>query len=96
MAYKQETLAALTTALSGNIELYNEIINNEQTHDADLATKETELTEVKTKLKEAEERGQQYLGQISNLLSKIPVGKTETSKTAEQKIDEIKNRKWEK
>lgn len=96
MAFEQEILAKLTTALSGDIELYNEIINNEQEHDEILAAKENELSETKTKLQEAEERGQQYLGQISNLLSKIPVGKTETSQTTQQKFEEIKNRKWEK
>lgn len=96
MAFKEETLAKLTTALSGDIELYNEIINNEQTHDATIAEKETLLNETQTKLEKAEERGQQYLGQISNLLSKIPVGDTQQNKTAEQKIEEIKNQKWTK
>lgn len=96
MAFKEETLAQLTTALSGNIDLYNEIINNEQAHDATLAEKDTLLKETSEKLEKSEERGQQYLGQISNLLSKIPVGKTEQNKTAEQKIEEIKNQKWTK
>lgn len=96
MAFNNEILAELTTALSGNIDLYNKVINKEQESEAKLTTKETEITETKTKLEEAEKRGQNYLGQISNLLSKIPVGKTESTQTAEQKIEAIKSKKWEK
>jgi hypothetical protein len=94
MAFNSETLAQLTTALSGDIELYNKVINKEQEADVKLTTKDNEILETKTKLDEAEKRGQNYLGQISNLLSRIPVGKTEVGKTAEQKIEEIRNQKW--
>jgi len=58
--------------------------------------KEKEIQTTKQKLEEAEQRGQQYLGQISNLLSKIPVGSSQAPQSIEQKIEEIKNRSWQK
>lgn len=96
MALKPETIKKLTTSLAGDVELYNEIINEVQTGEATLTEKEKEIETTKAKLEEAEQRGQQYLGQISNLLSKIPVGNANTPKSMEQKIEEIKNRSWEK
>lgn len=96
MPLDQETLAKLTTSLAGDVELYNKIVNEVQTNDSALAEKEQEIQTAKQKLEEAEARGQQYLGQISNLLSKIPVGNSETPKSMEQKIEEIKNRSWQK
>lgn len=96
MPLDQETLAKLTETLSKDVELYNTIINEVQQNDAALAEKEQEIQETKAKLEEAEQRGQQYLGQISNLLSKIPVGNSAAPQSMEQKIEEIKNRSWEK
>jgi archaellum component FlaC len=96
MPLDQETLAKLTTSLSGDVELYNKIINEVQTNDAALEEKDKEIQTTKQKLEEAEQRGQQYLGQISNLLSKIPVGSSQAPQSIEQKIEEIKNRSWQK
>lgn len=96
MALDQETLAKLTTTLSSDVELYNTIINEVQTNDATLAEKDQEIQNTKAKLEESEQRGQQYLGQISNLLSKIPVGNASAPQSMEAKIEEIKNRSWEK
>lgn len=96
MALKPETIAKLTTSLAGDVELYNEIINEVQTNDAAIAERDQEVQSTKQKLEEAEARGQQYLGQISNLLSKIPVGNSSAPQTLEAKIEEIKNRSWAK
>lgn len=96
MPMDQETLAKLTTSLSSDVELYNKVINVVQESDAAIAEREQEIQTTKAKLEEAEQRGQQYLGQISNLLSKIPVGNSETPKSMEQKIEEVKNRNWTK
>lgn len=94
MAFDQETLAKLTTTLSSDVELYNKIVNEVQVNDSALAEKEQEIQTMKAKLEETEIRGQQYLGQISNLLSKIPVGNSSAPQSLEQKIEEIKNRSW--
>lgn len=96
MPFDEETLAKLTTTLAEDVELYNEVINIMQEKDAEIQQVKEELTENKRKLEEAEERGQQYLGQISNLLSKIPVGNTQVPQTLEQKIEEVKKREWTK
>lgn len=96
MPFDEETLAKLTTTLAEDVELYNEVINIMQEKDAEIEQVKEELTENKRKLEEAEERGQQYLGQISNLLSKIPVGNTQVPQTLEQKIEEVKKREWTK
>lgn len=96
MPLDNETLAKLTTTLSSDVELYNKIINEVQTNDSTIAEKDQEIQSTKGKLEEAEQRGQQYLGQISNLLSKIPVGNSAAPQSMEQKIEEIKNRSWKK
>lgn len=96
MPFDEETLAKLTTTLASDVDLYNEIINAMQEKDAEIQQVKEEMAENKRKLEEAEERGQQYLGQISNLLSKIPVGNNQVPQTLEQKIEEVKNRSWEK
>lgn len=96
MPFDQETLAKLTTSLSGDVDLYNKVLSEVQTNDSTIVEKEKEIQSTKTKLEEAEQRGQQYLGQISNLLSKIPVGNTSTPQSMEQKIEEIKNQSWQK
>jgi archaellum component FlaC len=96
MPLDQETLAKLTTTLSSDVELYNKIVNEVQTNDSALAEKDQEIQTTKSKLEEAEQRGQQYLGQISNLLSKIPVGNAIAPQSMEAKIEEIKNRSWQK
>lgn len=96
MALDNETLAKLTTSLSGDVELYNTIINEVQQNDSAIAEKEQQLQEMQQKLEQTEERGQQYLGQISNLLSKIPVGGSNAPQSMEQKIEEIKQRSWQK
>jgi DNA repair ATPase RecN len=92
----QETLAKLTTALAGDTELYNTVINEVQTNEAALAEKDTKIKEVSTKLEEAEQRGQNYLGQISNLLSKIPVGNTAVPESFESKLSQVKDSAWTK
>lgn len=96
MPFDEETLAKLTTTLAGDVELYNKVINTMQEKETEIERAKEELTEVQQKLEQAEERGQQYLGQISNLLSKIPVGNSQVPQTLEQKIEEVKNRGWEK
>lgn len=96
MAFDPETLAKLTTSLAGDVELYNAIINQDQQHDTVIAEKDQALQETQGKLQESEKRGQEYLGQISNLLSRIPVGNAEPSKSMEQKLEEIKTRSWTK
>lgn len=92
----QETIAKLTQALAGDTELYNTVINEVQTNDAALAEKDTKIKEVTTKLEESEQRGQNYLGQISNLLSKIPVGNTAVPQSFEAKLAEFKDTAWTK
>lgn len=94
--FDEETLAELTTSLAGNVDLYNKIVNTFQEKEQEIEQTQQQLEETKSKLEEAEARGQEYLGQISNLLSKIPVGKSEAPQSMEQKIEEIKNRTWEK
>lgn len=96
MAYSPETLANLTTALSGNIDLYNEIISTEQSHDEVLKTKTSECETLNDKLKAEAERSDSYLKQISNLLSRIPVGSTTQTKSLDEKINDIKNTSWSK
>lgn len=96
MPLDQETLAKLTTSLSSDVDLYNMIVNEVQQNDALIEEKENEIQSTKQKLEEAEQRGQQYLGQISNLLSKIPVGNASAPQSLEQKMEEIKNRSWTK
>ena len=91
-----ETLAKLTTQLSGDVELYNKVINIMQEKEQEIISTREELQSYKQKLEEAEKRGQQYLNQISNLLAKIPVGNSQTPQTFEQKLEEIKNRPWTK
>lgn len=94
--FDSETLSKLTTQLSGDVELYNTVINTMQEKEQQILQAREELNTYKQKLEEAEKRGQQYLNQISNLLAKIPIGKSETPQTFEQKLEEIKNRPWSK
>lgn len=94
--FDSETLAKLTTELAGDTELYNKVLNTMQEKEREILSTREELNTYKQKLEEAEKRGQQYLNQISNLLAKIPVGKSETPQTFEQKLEEIKNRPWSK
>src|SRR5690606_8553979 len=96
MPFDEETLAKLTTQLSGDVELYNKVINTMQEKEQEIMNTREELQSYKEKLEEAEKRGQQYLNQISNLLAKIPVGNSQTPQTFEQKLEEIKNRPWTK
>lgn len=96
MSFDEETLAKLTTSLSGDVELYNKVINFAQEKEQEITQVKQEIADTKAKLEESEQRGQQYLGQISNLLSKIPVGTSQAPQSMEQKIEEIKNRSWAK
>ena len=64
----EETLAELTTSLAGNVDLYNKVINTFQEKEQTIEQTRQQLEETKSKLEESEARGQQYLGQISNLL----------------------------
>jgi prophage DNA circulation protein len=96
MPLPQEILAKLTTALSGEVELYNNIINTIQESDSAIETIKSDLTTNAQKLLDAEARGQNYLGQISNLLSKIPIGATAQNVSIEQKMEEIKKQQWTK
>ena len=96
MPFDEETLAKLTTQLSGDVELYNKVINIMQEKEQEILSAREELESYKQKLEEAEKRGQQYLNQISNLLAKIPIGNSQTPQTFEQKLEEIKNRPWTK
>jgi chromosome segregation ATPase len=92
--FDSETLAKLTTELAGDTELYNKVINIMQEKEQEIVSTREELEDYKRKLEEAEQRSQQYLNQISNLLSKIPIGNSQTPQTFEQKLEEIKNRPW--
>ena len=92
--FDSETLAKLTTELAGDTELYNKVLNTMQEKEREILSTREELDNYKKKLEEAEQRGQQYLNQISNLLAKIPVGNSQTPQTFEQKLEEIKNRPW--
>lgn len=94
--FDSETLAKLTTQLSGDVDLYNKVINIMQEKEQQILQARDELQSYKEKLEEAEKRGQQYLNQISNLLAKIPVGNSQAPQTFEQKLEEIKNRPWTK
>lgn len=94
--FDSETLAKLTTELAGDVDLYNKVINTMQEKEQQILQARDELNVYKQKLEEAEQRGQQYLNQISNLLAKIPVGESRTPQTFEQKLEEIKNRAWSK
>lgn len=94
--FDSETLAKLTTELAGDTELYNKVLNTMQEKEREILSTREELETYKSKLEEAEKRGQQYLNQISNLLAKIPVGESRTPQTFEQKLEEIKNRPWSK
>ena len=96
MPFDEETLAKLTTSLASDVELYNKVINVVQEKETEVEQVKEELQETRSKLEQAEQRGQQYLGQISNLLSKIPVGNPQVPQTFEQKVDEIKQRDWTK
>lgn len=96
MPLDQETLAKLTTSLSGDVDLYNKVINTVQESESEIEKAKAEAAETKAKLEESEQRGAQYLGQISNLLSKIPVGSSSAPQSLEQKMEEIKNRSWTK
>lgn len=96
MPFDSEMLANLTTALSGNIELYNKVLEDKQRDEADLAAKTAELESINTKFKESEQRGEGYLKQISNLLARIPVGEAQRPVTFEQKMEEIKKSSWAK
>lgn len=96
MVISEELMGKLTTSLSGDIDTYNEVINIFQEQETAQSTLSNELNEVKAKLDESEARGQNYLTQISNLLSKIPIGENKSTASYEQKLEEIKNRKWGK
>lgn len=96
MALDEETLAKLTTALSGEIELYNNVVNSFQSHVEKSVTLENEVNSYKTKVEELETRNQKYLEQISNLVSKIPVTKAAVPASAEQRFEEIASKAWTK
>lgn len=96
MAFKDEQLTKLTTILSSDIELYNDIITHEQELNEEVIKKDEELTSITNKLADSENREQKYLGQISNLLSKIPVGETQKTASFEQQIQAVKDSKWAK
>ena len=96
MTINEELLAKLTTSLSGDIETYNEVINIFQESENALELSKKDLEETSKKLEDSEARGANYLAQISNLLSKIPIGETQTNVSYEQKVEAIKNEKWTK
>lgn len=96
MAYTDEQLMKLTTIMAEDVELYNEIIAHEQKQEETILSHQDERTLLENKLKDSENREQKYLGQISNLLSKIPVGETKQTQSFEQKLEEIKNKEWTK
>lgn len=96
MAFKEEQIAKLTTSLAGDIELYNEIIKHDQDLSENITKAQEEITSIKDKLADSEAREQKYLSQISNLLSKIPIGETKQTASFEQQIEAIKNTSWSK
>lgn len=96
MAYTEEQLMKLTTVMAEDIDLYNEIIAHEQKQEELIVSNQDEKTLLENKLKDSESREQKYLGQISNLLGKIPVGETKQTQSFEQKLEEIKNKEWKK
>lgn len=96
MALKQETLAKLTTTLASDLDLYNEVVNEFQTNETELTKRDEAIAEIRNKHQESETRNDQYLKQISNLLSKIPVGNNSTPQTVEDQLQAIKERAWSK
>lgn len=96
MAFTEEQIAKLTTTLAGDIELYNEIIKHDQELTESITKTKEEVTSITNKLADSEAREQKYLSQISNLLSKIPVGETRQTASFEQQIEAIKNTSWSK
>lgn len=96
MAFKEEQIAKLTTSLAGDIELYNEIIKHDQELSETVTKAQEEITSIQDKLADSEAREQKYLSQISNLLSKIPIGETKQTASFEQQIEAIKNTSWSK
>jgi peptidoglycan hydrolase CwlO-like protein len=96
MSFDPETLTKLTTTLSGDVDLYNKVINIVEEKDQTISQHQQEKQEIQTKLEKSEENNHKFLGQISNLLAKIPVGNSTTPVSMEQKIEEVKNRTWAK
>lgn len=96
MAFKEEQLNKLTTTLATDIDLYNEVLAHEQEQTESLTKAKEEVTSITNKLKDSETREQKYLSQISNLLSKIPVGETKHTASLEQQAQVIKDTKWTK
>lgn len=96
MPLNEETLAKLTTTLAGDIELFNNVINEVQTNDAVIQEKDQQIQQLSEEKSNLETRSNEYLGQISNLLSKIPVGNSNAPQSLEAQMEEVKNRKWSK
>lgn len=96
MPLNEEQIGKLSVTLAGDIDLFNEVINEDQKALTTISEKEQELQQTTQKLEEVEKRSQEYLTQISNLLSKIPVGNSNTPQSVETQLEEIKNRAWVK
>lgn len=89
-----DLLAKLTEKLSGDVDTYNQLINHVQNDNDEITQMTQARAEAEAKLADAEQRGAGYLDQISNLLSRIPIGNNSPTKTQEQAVEEIKNREW--
>lgn len=96
MPLNEETLGKLTTTLAGDTELYNTVINEIQTYETTLQEKDNTIQQITEEKQNLEARSHEYLNQISNLLSKIPVGTSNAPQSLEAKLEEVKNRSWTK
>lgn len=91
-----ETYAKLTTTLSGDIDLYETVIKEIKEQDDQLAEKTETLTKLNTDYKVLEERNNNHLNQISNLVSKIPMGTVQKPQSFEDKLQAAKTESWKK
>lgn len=92
----EETLGKLATSLAGDIVLYNKVIDGFKEDESAITEVKTELEQTQAKLAKAEETNAQYIGQIGNLLSRLPITENNSSPSMEQKIEEIKQTGWTK
>lgn len=85
----------LAEALAGNDDLYNKIMDRNVTHAADVSRLNGEKESLEGALAAAKEREQKLLQQISNLLSRVPIGNAApTEQSYDDKMKAILNQSW--
>lgn len=94
MALTPEDHLKLSTMLATDIDFFNTVVNELQANDAAITEKDKALEEMTAKFQDSEKRVESHIGQISNLLSKIPIANSNAPKTNAQKMQEIKDREW--